>query len=79
MASFLNKNFVLVEMTFINARYCSIPKKSPLIKYFDQISVEMFKLRRSGEMTNIMKKYGAIPFIQDFTTPESKKQELLLK
>ena len=67
------------KIIFLNARYSSIPIKSPAIKYLDQISVEFFKMRRSGEMTQIMEKYGAKPYFQDFTTKESKAQEALVK
>jgi polar amino acid transport system substrate-binding protein len=67
------------KMTFFNGRYCSIAKKSPAIKYVNEISAEIFKLRKSGEMTKIMNMYGSKPFIQDFTTQESKAQELLIK
>ena len=66
------------RMLFANKRFCSIPVNSPAIAYFDQISTEIFKLRRSGEMSDIMKKHGAEPYLQDFTTPESKAQEALI-
>lgn len=39
------------KMIFLNGRYSSIPIKFPAIEYLDQISVEFFKIRKSGEMT----------------------------
>ena len=67
------------KVTFLNPRYCSIPLKSPAIKYFNEISNEFFKMRRSGEINQILLRHNALPFIQDFTTAESKAQEALLK
>ncbi|MEH6651370.1 MAG: hypothetical protein V7707_15185 [Motiliproteus sp.] len=65
------------QMLFVNKRFCSIPINSPAMEYFDQISSQIFKLRRSGEMAEIMTKHGAEPYLQDFTTPESQAQEAL--
>lgn len=67
------------QMTLLNGRYSSIPIKSPAIKFYKQISAEFFKLRQSGEMTQILKQYGSKPFEQDFSTRESQEQEAFTK
>ncbi|GAA5315351.1 MAG: transporter substrate-binding domain-containing protein [Candidatus Pelagadaptatus aseana] len=65
------------KISYFNGRYCSIPLKSPAYAFFDDINREFFAMRASGEITEIMQRHGAEPFIQDFSTPESKAQQAL--
>jgi len=43
---------------FLNGRYFSIPKHSPLAKFYDDIRKEVSHMRKSNEITDIFSKYN---------------------
>ncbi|MCE2571878.1 substrate-binding periplasmic protein [Motilimonas eburnea] len=67
------------RITLLAGRYSSIPINSPAAEFYEQINAAFFNMRKSGEMDAIFKLHGLPPLHQDFTTPESKAQEAMLK
>ena len=59
---------------FPNGRYFSIPIGSEIEKYYDKLNCSMYKLRQSGAVGRIFKKYGLLKLEQSFEDEDSKKQ-----
>lgn len=61
--------------SFLDGRYLSIPKKSPLIHYAKPLNAVIYKMRKERIIDKIFDKYDVRPYIQLFYTKESKTQE----
>lgn len=62
---------------FTHGRYFSIPKHSPMAKFYDEINYEVYKMRKSGEVSKIFSKYNIPAPFQFYADQESKAQAAL--
>lgn len=59
--------------TYQNPRYISIPKASKYNKFYKKLNCQIFKMRRSGEISKFFENYG-LTLSQTFDDPDSIRQ-----
>jgi len=76
-----NPNFRQLDYKeiFFNGRYFSIPKHSPMAKFYDDINDEINKMRENNEINKIFSQYSLEEPIQAYTDEDIKNRKLLNK